>query len=813
MKVADIIHNNTVWMPSSDYEQGAPTISVLLPTFSRGKSGFFKNAVESVIRQTMRDLELIVIDDASTDETYDQIREFMAFDRRISCIRHKNNIGLPAVSEYEGYLRARGEYIAFIFDDVEWKVASLESLFKVMRELELKCAFGKLLARNNQQNLEQGIELGGPGAGSIIDNLESHNFIGNAGVILHRDVIEDVGLYDPHISLVRVCDWDLWRRVKKRYNFPGLDILMGYENGALLSDSISLTFRIDHWTLCERMRMKRNEKLRPDRFAEMDVFELLESDSEYFRAAIKELAQQYSTKHWYMNIGADNWIRKKKANVLVAAQAYIDASICLCFERLTPDIANIRIVTVMSCPIEEITGACCLIVVRHIEFFQEWVEYAKKLNIPVYYFIDDNFIELASSHEGLSLYTKENFKKWLKEYDGVLASTEELGSYFMRNELHDNVLYYPPIIGYMYFSCKQEICPTGEVNVAFIGGEFRVSSLVYTVWPAIIRIAKVKRVNFFCPDYEELRNMISENDNVTINYIPYTTSLDQMLIRYGSHHIHMVVHAGPVIENNKYKTINALLNASQLGAVLIVPDRPPFNALPDCDRLLLRVPRDEVHAWSSAMSALLDDEKRNKIVSNAREFCAREYGGQKNEAALRSILEDVQEVGYITRMLNTERVQFKNQPKQSRDSFDTDERVVPSPLMRKVLNYEIHPKTNSFSSIEVKVATHARPTTGVLRMELYCVNNPKIPLRISRVQLEYIVDNHMVTFNFERITNCLNNKLLVRFTIENSVPKARLSFYETFEEISQHLVTSRFINRLRHYRTNLYYLIDSHVSG
>ena len=99
MKVRDLIRD-TVWHPGSGYDAATtPRVSVLLPTFCRGQSGLFSRAVEGVLKQTLTDLELIIVDDASTDGTAGLIREFMARDGRVSCLTHPTNIGLPAISE------------------------------------------------------------------------------------------------------------------------------------------------------------------------------------------------------------------------------------------------------------------------------------------------------------------------------------------------------------------------------------------------------------------------------------------------------------------------------------------------------------------------------------------------------------------------------------------------------------------------------------------------------------------------------------------------------------------------------------------
>ena len=64
VRVKDIIKDNSIWLPSQDYNE-KKKLSILMPTFGRGKNGFFKRAVTSYIEQTFKDTELILVDDAN----------------------------------------------------------------------------------------------------------------------------------------------------------------------------------------------------------------------------------------------------------------------------------------------------------------------------------------------------------------------------------------------------------------------------------------------------------------------------------------------------------------------------------------------------------------------------------------------------------------------------------------------------------------------------------------------------------------------------------------------------------------------------
>ncbi len=89
-------------------------VSVIVPVYNAGKK--IRDCIKSILRQTYRDLELIIIDDCSTDSTPQIISKFS--DPRIRCLKNEQNQGVE-ISRLRGLKAARGEYIMFVDAD-DW---------------------------------------------------------------------------------------------------------------------------------------------------------------------------------------------------------------------------------------------------------------------------------------------------------------------------------------------------------------------------------------------------------------------------------------------------------------------------------------------------------------------------------------------------------------------------------------------------------------------------------------------------------------------------------------------------------------------
>jgi glycosyltransferase involved in cell wall biosynthesis len=226
----------------------APTVSVIVPTYNRADA--LPRTVESVLGQTLDDLELIVVDDASTDDTQAVVDAYD--DDRIQFHQHEQNQGASAARN-TGIDRAEGEYVAFLDSDDVWRPTKLE---KQVRTLErrpddwvaayceaetvhpdgqnplVKWVTELVSRRNETEGAEGGKELIGP---VLSDDL--HTSAGST-LLVEREVAEAIDGFDE--SFDRFQDPEFLVRVLREGKLACVDepLLLRYETGEPPADAV-----------------------------------------------------------------------------------------------------------------------------------------------------------------------------------------------------------------------------------------------------------------------------------------------------------------------------------------------------------------------------------------------------------------------------------------------------------------------------------------------------------------------------------------------------------------------------------------------
>jgi glycosyltransferase involved in cell wall biosynthesis len=265
VRFADFLKDQNIIAPRHFIKE--PIVSVIMPTYCRAHDDLLSQAITGVLSQTLSDFEFIILDDGSIDGSEDIIRDFQRQDDRILYVRHKINSGLPALRVDEGILLSKGDYIAFQFDDDNWSPYFLQN---VMREaMKRNKAFvhcqAKFLIGANL--FSPSFPIMQPTHASLLQR----NTIANVSALLHKSVFKNCGLYDPHVVLRRLTDWDLWLRIAKQdppYLVP--EVLVRVQAG--LSDSIgTLAPLIEYEDFLHIFHVYRDVDLTPERIMDTDV--------------------------------------------------------------------------------------------------------------------------------------------------------------------------------------------------------------------------------------------------------------------------------------------------------------------------------------------------------------------------------------------------------------------------------------------------------------------------------------------------------------------------------------------------------------
>ena len=182
-------------------------------------AAFIRESVESVLSQTFRDIELIIVDDGSTDGTREQLTPLM---QSIRYFRTEN--GGPARARNLGIREARGQLIAFQDADDRWLPAKLERQVGHLAEHpEHGVVFSDVATFDDSGVLESsaGESYGCLPSGAIFADLLTKRFIAMSSVVVRRECLDRTGYFDESL---RGCeDYNLFLRLAGRFTFGLVD--------------------------------------------------------------------------------------------------------------------------------------------------------------------------------------------------------------------------------------------------------------------------------------------------------------------------------------------------------------------------------------------------------------------------------------------------------------------------------------------------------------------------------------------------------------------------------------------------------------
>jgi glycosyltransferase involved in cell wall biosynthesis len=224
-----------------------PIVSVVIPTYNRAK--LIRETLDSVLAQSIHDIEVIVVDDGSTDDTASLID---GYGQNVRYLRQEN--AGQGAARNRGIHAANSDYIAFLDDDDLWMANKLE---KQMPLLLNDTSIGWVYCDAEVFNGKTGLRLSKysqinhPYSGSVAKPLILRDFIASPTPIVRRAIFNKVGYFEETAlrknGRCYAEDWDMWLRIAAGYPLAYIPMALAryriHENTTLNSESIRMVYQ------------------------------------------------------------------------------------------------------------------------------------------------------------------------------------------------------------------------------------------------------------------------------------------------------------------------------------------------------------------------------------------------------------------------------------------------------------------------------------------------------------------------------------------------------------------------------------------
>ena len=196
-------------------ESPLPLVSIILPTFNGSR--YIQQSIESCLLQSYKNLELIIVDDGSSDGTIEIINSNK--DSRIAVIQHRQNQGLPQ-SLNTGFSRSKGIYLTWTSDDNYYHPSAIETMVNRLEEdQKIDFVYANYWQVNETNEVIEKVYV------EIPEKLADYDCVG-ACFLYRRNVYERIGNYNYEMKPAE--DYDYWLRAAKLFNFVPIDFFLYY---------------------------------------------------------------------------------------------------------------------------------------------------------------------------------------------------------------------------------------------------------------------------------------------------------------------------------------------------------------------------------------------------------------------------------------------------------------------------------------------------------------------------------------------------------------------------------------------------------
>jgi teichuronic acid biosynthesis glycosyltransferase TuaG len=185
-------------------------VSIIMPAYNAEK--YIAESIKSVIDQTFKNWELIIIDDGSTDNTKVVVAQYAQNDNRIKYFWQKN--GRQGKARNLGLANAKGELIAFLDADDKWEKEKLTIQFELIRNKGVDLVFSNCYLFDGQYVFEStNVSKGLYGGNDAVKAFILNNQIGILTVLCKKSVIERVKGFPEQLDIQNAEDYHLWLRL------------------------------------------------------------------------------------------------------------------------------------------------------------------------------------------------------------------------------------------------------------------------------------------------------------------------------------------------------------------------------------------------------------------------------------------------------------------------------------------------------------------------------------------------------------------------------------------------------------------------
>ena len=192
-------------------ERPHPLVSVVIPTYNHAH--FLQKALQSVVDQTYDNLEILVINNFSTDGTEHIASSFS--DQKV-ILHNFHNDGIIAASRNHGMMQARGEYVAFLDSDDIWYPTKIEECILALQSGADIACHGEFWVA--QDGLRREV-MYGPAKNATYKKLLRHgNCISTSTVVVRKSILQEINGFSERPDFVTTEDYDCWMRIAQVTN-------------------------------------------------------------------------------------------------------------------------------------------------------------------------------------------------------------------------------------------------------------------------------------------------------------------------------------------------------------------------------------------------------------------------------------------------------------------------------------------------------------------------------------------------------------------------------------------------------------------